>query len=268
MVTGGGGSIGSELVRQLSKNNRVCVFDQDETAVADIVEECSVHGWIGDIEHKAEVLNAFEQFAPDVVFQAAAKKHVTPCEEQPENAIRTNLFGLLNVIEASKRAGVERFVFISTDKAARADCIMGATKRIGEMITRNAGYVSVRFGNVLGSRGSVVPLWQRQVDRGGPLTVTDERMERYCMTIEEAVGLVIQAAEVGKPGETLILDMGKPVRILDLAKEIIAKSGRDIPIKMIGVRPGEVLSEILMTPDEKQRAEKRGNFYVITAGGR
>ena len=269
LIAGGGGSIGSELVRQLSKSNKVFIIDIDETNAFDLAEALElegrwVHSRIGDICEKETVEDVFSDFRPHVVINAAARKHVKPNEDYPIEAVRTNILGLHNLLQATRRWPVQRFVQISTDKAVNARSIMGATKLLGEVMVRNRGGIVVRFGNVMGSRGSVIPFWQGQLDRGEAVTVTDERMERYFMSIEEACRLVIEAAEVGRRGETLILEMGRHVNVLELAKEIVARTGRG-DIRMIGMRPGETLSEKLMSVEEEARAIKRGRFHVIPA---
>jgi FlaA1/EpsC-like NDP-sugar epimerase len=261
---GGAGSIGSELVRQLVVDNEVLIFDIDETRTFDLWEELERKGHdvyyrIGDVRDEVIVKKVIDTFKPDIIFHASAYKHVSPMELYPMEAIKTNIIGAYNIINNFKG----KIVNISTDKVINANCIMGATKKVAEIMVRNAGGISVRFGNVLGSRGSVIPIWQRQVDNDEPITITDERMERYMMTIPQACELVIKASEIGKPGQILIMDMGKQVKILDLAKEIIEKSGKDIKIKNIGIRPGETLSEKLMTEDEEARAVKIDKFYII-----
>lgn len=264
LVTGCAGSIGSELTRQLCKDNTVFGLDINETGFFDMVEELGITGRVGDVANP----DIFVQppAAPlqhlHYIFHAAARKHVTPMEWNPEEAIHTNIIGTLNVINYAKRLGA-KLIFISTDKAVNPQSIMGCSKRMGEIMVKNAGGISVRFGNVLGSQGSVIPIWQRQIDQGRPLTVTDERMERYFMTIEEACSLVIEAAEKGQPGDIVVLDMGKPVRILDIAKKIIAESRKDIPIEFTGMKPGEKLSEALLTPHEEENSIKEGRFTYI-----
>lgn len=267
IVTGGAGSIGSELVRQLVIDNTVFIFDIDETRTFDLYEELEqkkfdVHYRIGDIRDRELVREIVYSFKPDIIFQAAAYKHVTPMEHFPKEAIQTNILGTSNILDAIRSLTI-KLVNISTDKVINANCIMGATKKVAELMVKNAGGISVRFGNVLGSRGSVIPIWQSQVDRGEPLTITDKRMERYFMSIPQACELVIKAAEIGKSGQILILDMGKPIKLIDLAQEIIQRSGKDIPIKTIGIRPGETLSEKLMTSEEEERAKKIDNYFVI-----
>lgn len=264
LITGSAGSIGSELVRQLAPSNHIYCIDQNESGLADLMEELKVAGRVGDIRDETTVRDIFSDFKPQVVFHAAALKHVSAMELVPREAVLTNIIGTLNVIEYAKRwECVEKFVFISTDKAVQSTSIMGATKRVGEIITRNQGkgFVVVRFGNVLGSRGSVIPIWQRQINQGKAITVTSPEMTRYMMTIEEACALVIKAAKEGKGGEIYCLDMGKKVNILSLAKEIVKESQSDI--KIIGVRKGEQLSEQLMSLEEERTAKREGKYYVI-----
>jgi FlaA1/EpsC-like NDP-sugar epimerase len=268
LVTGGAGSIGSELVRQLAKNNKLYVIDNNETALFDLITELGVAGRVGDITDEHTVRNIFSDFKPQAVFHAAARKHVTPMEQEPYEAINTNVLGLYQVLYHSKVYPVEKFVFISTDKAVDPDSIMGATKRLGEIMVKNSGkgYVAVRFGNVLGSRGSLIPIWEKQMNQGKPITVTDERMTRFFMTIDQACELVIKAADTGTGGEVFVLDMGKQIRILDLAKQIVIDNPNFTlknPIKITGIRPGEKLSEKLMTSEEEARAIKKGKFFII-----
>lgn len=262
LVTGSAGSIGSEIVRQLAPRNSVFLFDINETGTFDLYEELKLKGYkvdyrIGDIRNKKTVKEVFNKF--DIVFHAAALKHVSPSERYPREVIETNLLGLVNVLEETKG----KFIFISSDKAVNSSSIMGISKKFGEIVVRNAGGVVVRFGNVLGARGSVIPLWQESINRGENLNVTDERMTRFFMTTQEAVSLVIEAAEKAKPKETYILDMGKPINILALAKEVIRRSGKEVGINMIGIRPGETLDEKLMTEEEEKRAIKRGRFFIL-----
>lgn len=270
LITGGAGSIGSELVRQLAPDNRIFILDFNETALFDLITEEKhkgywVNGRVGNVRDPETVNDVFSDFRPDIVFHAAAYKHVTPMEMYPREAVDTNILGTLNVIEHAKKYETGKFVFISTDKAVQSASIMGATKRVSEIIVRNQGkgFVVVRFGNVLGSRGSVIPIWQKQLDEGKKLTITDPKMERYVMTIEEACHLVIKASEIGTGGEIIILDMGEKVKILDLAKKIIAESRKKVGIEVIGVRPGEELTERLMYEEEERRAIKKGKFFII-----
>jgi FlaA1/EpsC-like NDP-sugar epimerase len=271
LITGGAGSIGSELVRQLAPKNKIFILDINETGAFDLREELRwkgywVHSRTGDIRNPDTLKDVFEDFKPQIVFHAAALKHVQPNEEYPREAIDTNILGTDNLIAESKRwECLEKFVFISTDKVVNANCIMGITKLCAEGLVRRAGkqFVAVRFGNVMASRGSVLEIWQKQFDKGEPLTITDPRMERYMMTIPQACELVIKAAQDGKNGEVFILDMGNQVKVLDLANKIIEASGVEKNIKEIGIRPGEMLYEKLMTKEEEDKAIKSGNFWIL-----
>jgi FlaA1/EpsC-like NDP-sugar epimerase len=262
LVTGAGGSIGSELCRQISalKPRVLVLVGHGENPIFDISRElrattvgCEVMTVIADIRDHRRVKSIFEQFPPDVVFHAAAHKHVPLMEENVVEAITNNVLGTKNVVDASVRSGVKHFVLISTDKAVRPTNVMGATKRVAEHVVHDAAirhrrnFVAVRFGNVLGSQGSVVPTFVRQIREGGPLTVTHPEMRRYFMTIPESVQLVLQAASIGKGGELFMLDMGEPVKVVDLARDMIRLSGLeegvDIEIEFTGIRPGEKLYE-------------------------
>lgn len=270
LVTGGGGSIGSELVRQLSVNNKIFVLDHNETATFNIMEELSdrwVKGRVGDIKDKETVYDVFSDFKPQIVFHAAAYKHVSPMEAYPLEAIQTNILGTFNVLqEAHKYECLEKFIYISTDKVVNASSIMGATKKVGEIMVINFGGAAVRFGNVLGSRGSVLTIWERQYKAGKPLTITDERMERYTMTIPEAVKLVIKAGSQDNKGKIYIMDMGKRKNIMDILNDFkgTKHDGRlSLQHEFIGIRPGETLIEELMTAEEKKVAVKKGNFWIL-----
>ena len=271
LITGAAGSIGSEIVRQVVPHNKVFILDQNETGMFDIIEKYKkegywCHGRVGDIRDEKTLTDIFSDFKPQVIFHAAALKHVTPGEWYPREYVNTNIIGTLNLIEQAKKwECTEKFVFISTDKAVQSSSIMGATKRVSEIIVRNQGkgFIVVRFGNVLGSRGSVIPIWQEQIDSGKKLTVTDENMTRHMMTIEEAVELVLKAAEEGRGGEIFCLDMGEKVNILDLAHQILIKANRVQEVDIIGMRPGEQLTERLMTEEEERVAIKKGKFYII-----
>jgi FlaA1/EpsC-like NDP-sugar epimerase len=260
LVTGAGGSIGSEIVRQVLgyEPGALYALDRDETLLHDasMVWEQPVQRILCDIRDRNRLLRVCAEIKPEVIFHAAALKHVPVLEEFPEEAVLTNVQGTLNLIDASALSGVERFVLISTDKAVDPASVMGATKRVAEMLVqvgnhRRGGcqYTAVRFGNVLGSRGSVVPTFVEQVKRGGPVTVTEENMTRFFMTVDEAVQLVLQAAALAKGSEVFVLDMGEPVRIVDLARRLIRLAGlapgRDIPIVFTGRRRGEKLNEVL-----------------------
>lgn len=270
LITGGAGSIGSELVRQLAEKNKVYVLDINESGVFDLVEPLKTRGFwvvgrVGDIRDLRTVEDVFQDFKPQLVFNAAAYKHVPLMEYTPLEAIQTNIIGHNNLVHVAKTwECLEKFVYISTDKAVSSNSVMGASKKMAEVITCNQGkgYISVRFGNVLGSRGSLLTIWARQIENGEPITITDPRMERYFMTVEEAVGLVIKAAELGKGGEVFCLDMGKKVNIMELAARLIEelKTGE---IAITGIRPGETLTETLMTEEEAERAKKVEDFYVI-----
>lgn len=271
LVVGGAGSIGNELVRQLAPQNKIFILDQNETATFDLSEELSQKGYwvkprVGDIRNKETIRDLFEDFKPQIIFHAAAYKHITPMELYPEEAIFTNVIGTYNLIHESARwECLEKFVFISTDKAVNSRSIMGATKRLGEIMVRNQGkgFITVRFGNVLGSRGSLIPIWQKQFDRGEDLTVTDHRMKRYFMTINQACELVIKATEEGKGGEIFILDMGQLINVLDLANKVIEESKLTKGIRLIGIRPGESLDEKFMTEEEEKIAIKKEKYWII-----
>lgn len=269
LVTGGGGSIGSELCRQIAKFNpeKLIIFDIYENNAYDIQNELkykypdlNLVVLIGSIRDKKRLEQIFNEHNPNLVFHAAAHKHVPLMEDSPMEAIKNNAFGTLNVVECADKYKVKRFVLISTDKAVNPTNIMGATKRICEMIIQSydkisrTQYVAVRFGNVLGSNGSVIPLFKKQISHGGPVTVTDKNIIRYFMTIPEASKLVLQAGAFAKGGEIFVLDMGEPVKIYDLAYDLIKLSGfepnKDIKIKITGLRPGEKLYEELLMSEE------------------
>jgi FlaA1/EpsC-like NDP-sugar epimerase len=270
LIAGGAGSIGSEIARQLAEKNALYILDNNESGLFELVDEINkdhVVGRVGDIRDFKTVQDVFQDFKPQVVFNAAAYKHVPLMEYTPLEAINTNVLGHYNLVHVAKTwECVERFVFISTDKVVSGKSIMGATKRLGETLTLNSGkgFIVVRFGNVMDSRGSLLRIWQRQIDHNEPLTVTDPRMTRYMMTIPEAVNLVCEAATRGVGGETFVLNMGEKVNIKNLAFDILKKAGReDLDIKIIGTRPGETLSEELMTQEEWAAASREGKFYVI-----
>jgi FlaA1/EpsC-like NDP-sugar epimerase len=262
LITGAGGSIGSELCRQIARlaPARLVLVGHGENSVFDILHELRVDfpdipvtAAIADVRDRKRIAAIFKTHKPHAVFHAAAHKHVPLMEENVIEAITNNVFGTLNVVDAALEASCEHFVFISTDKAVRPTSVMGATKRVAELIVQRAAmkhdrnFVSVRFGNVLGSRGSVVPTFLRQIRAGGPVTVTHPEMQRYFMTIPEAVQLVLQAGALGRGGEVFLLDMGEPIRIVDIATDLIRLSGltvgTDIEIRFTGMRPGEKLYE-------------------------
>jgi FlaA1/EpsC-like NDP-sugar epimerase len=267
LVTGAGGSIGSELCRQVARARpaSVILLGHGENSIFDVQVELrelypslAVMSVIADIRDRRRIRQVFDRLRPALVLHAAAHKHVPLMEENPEEAVSNNIVGTHYVLEAAVEFGVERFVFISSDKAVSPASIMGASKRVAEMLVRDAarrtstGYVVVRFGNVLGSRGSVVPHFKRQIERGGPITLTHPDMKRFFMTVPEAVHLVLEVGGMGHGGELFVLKMGEPVRIVDLAEDLIKLSGltpEEIPIVYTGVRPGEKLEEELWEKD-------------------
>ncbi|NIO00459.1 MAG: polysaccharide biosynthesis protein, partial [Anaerolineae bacterium] len=270
LVTGAGGSIGSELCRQiLTFNPRwLLMLDNNETALHDLeIEVAPLAGMAGvdsilaDILRKEKVERIVQRYHPDVIFHSAAFKHVHKMEEHPDEAVWVNIEGTRILTELARENGVERFVFISTDKAVNPHSIMGISKQIGELLVTTippqdgALFTAVRFGNVFGSRGSVVPTFERQIELGGPVTITHPEARRYFMTIEEAASLVIQAAALTEGGDIFVLDMGQEIRIEDLAKRMIRmrglRVGEDIEIKYVGLRPGEKLREELVGPGEE-----------------
>lgn len=283
MVTGAGGSIGFELCRQIARwgPSEILLLGHGENSIFEALLELgedysglALHPIIADIRDRPRMQSVFRAHQPQVVFHAAAHKHVPLMEINVEEAFTNNVLGTRNVVELALEGNAERLVLISSDKAIRPTSVMGATKRLAEMIVQDAArrsgksYVSVRFGNVLGSRGSVIPVFKRQIARGGPVTVTHPEMERYFMTIPEAVHLVLQAASLGEGGETLLLRMGKPVRIVSLAEDLIRLSGlepgRDIPIIFTGVRPGEKLSEQLWEDETVLRPTTHPDILRLT----
>lgn len=265
LVSGAGGSIGSEITRQVVgfEPASLILLDHDETHLHDLLSELDgrqpVELALTDIRDQDGIFSMFTRYRPDVVFHAAAHKHVDVLEMHPEEALRTNIIGTANVVDAAVATGVGRFVLISTDKAVRPKSVMGASKWFAEQIVRSVDggcvFCAVRFGNVLGSRGSVIPTFLRQIERGGPVTVTHRDMARYFMSIPEAVLLVMQAAALSRGGEVFTLDMGDPVNIVELARRLIRLSGRvpgrDIPIDFIGIRPGEKLVEDVVDPADE-----------------
>jgi FlaA1/EpsC-like NDP-sugar epimerase len=282
LVTGGGGSIGSELCRQIARCNpdALAILGHGENSVFEITEELSlicrpdcIHTVIADTRFSQRLRGVLETFQPEIIFHAAAHKHVPLMEKNPAEAITNNILGTRNLLEAAKAVGVDRFVMISTDKAVNPTNVMGATKRAAELLVHQAAqetgkpYGAVRFGNVLGSRGSVVLTFQRQIAAGGPVTVTDPEVKRYFMTIPEAVQLVLQAAVLGQGGEIFVLDMGEPVKISDLARDLIKLSGlevdRDMEIAYTGLRPGEKLFEELFISGETYARTKHGKIFVV-----
>ena len=284
LVTGGGGSIGGELCRQVlaAGASRLLVLGRGENSVFEMEQElkehnsdCQIIPVICDVRDRKALEQVFQQNKINVVFHAAAHKHVPLMESYPSEAVKNNVIGTLNLVELAVQYKVAHFVMVSTDKAVEPTNVMGATKRIGELIVKGyateneTNMVCVRFGNVLGSRGSVVLTMKRQIQRGLPVTVTDPNMVRYFMTIPEAVQLILQAGSIGGCGSVFVLDMGHPVRILDLAHDLIRLSGlvpnQDIPINIIGRRPGEKVKEDILSSVESSSAEKKGPFFMAPA---
>ena len=279
-VTGGAGGIGSEICRQLAQNGvwQLVMVDMNENELylnaRRLQEEhpaLQVFCEVADIREASRLRRLALRYRPQYVFHAAAHKHVPLMEDAPEEAVKNNVFGTLNVARMAHECGAERLVVISTDKAVKPTSVMGATKRIAELVTRQLArgsktrMTAVRFGNVLGSAGSVVPIFKRQIERGGPVTVTHPDCTRYFMTIPEAVGLVLVAG-LGGYGELCVLDMGEPIRIADLAANLITMAGyvpeQEIPIVFTGLRPGEKLCEELLTEDEEETQQVRNRIKV------
>lgn len=281
LVTGGGGSIGSELCRQIIKYKpqNLVILDIYENTLYDIEREleadyptANIKAIIGSVRDKERLEEVFNKYKPNVVFHAAAHKHVPLMETSPLEAIHNNVFGTYNVVNCADKFGVEKFVLISTDKAVNPTNIMGASKRVCEMIvqtknkTSKTDFVAVRFGNVLGSNGSVIPLMKKQIEKGGPVTVTHKEITRYFMTIPEAVQLILQAVTYAKGGEIFVLDMGEPVKIYDLAVSLIRLMGYepnvDIPIIITGLRPGEKLYEEILMAEEGLVSTKHDKIFI------
>jgi FlaA1/EpsC-like NDP-sugar epimerase len=282
LVTGGGGSIGSELCRQIAAHRPrlLIILDIYENTTYDLqlelqrnFPELSLEVLIGSVRNTHRVDSIFDTYHPQIVFHAAAHKHVPLMEDSPNEAIKNNVFGTLNVARAAGRTGAERMVLISTDKAVNPTNVMGASKRICEMIIQGiqgqypgTNFVAVRFGNVLGSNGSVIPLFKKQIAQGGPVTVTDKNIIRYFMTIPEAVSLVLQAGAYARGGEIFVLDMGEPVRIDDMARNLIRLSGYepdvDIPIVYTGLRPGEKMYEECLKEEEGLRKTQNDLIFI------
>ena len=280
LITGASGSIGSELCQQIASFNPKCIilFDHNENDLYFLELELAAQfpdllftTIIGDIGDIALLDHTFSSYKPHIVFHAAAFKHVPLMEKSPCAAVKNNVLSTRNLINISEHYGVDSFVFISSDKAVNPTSIMGATKRIGEMILQakakvsNTKFMAVRFGNVLGSKGSVVPIFKKQIEAGGPVTVTHPDVRRYFMSTKEAVQLVLQASALGNGGEIFILDMGEQIKIIDLARDLIALSGfepeKDIAIEFIGLRPGEKLFEEMLHNVEKDKATKHDRIY-------
>jgi FlaA1/EpsC-like NDP-sugar epimerase len=284
LVTGAGGSIGSELCRQICRfePKTIILLERAESPLYEIDLELrktcpgpDIVPVLGDIREKDHLRKIFHTYKPNSVFHAAAYKHVPMLEIQPWKALDNNILGTHNLVDVSAEFGVDRFVLVSTDKAVRSANVMGASKRIAEMISLNYNtcqhshtkFMAVRFGNVVGSVGSVVPLFKKQIEAGGPVTVTHPEVTRYFMTIREASQLILQAGAMGQGGEIFILDMGTPVKIVDMARDLIRLSGLepevDIPIEFIGLRPGEKLYEELITADENAQPTRHPKILML-----
>jgi FlaA1/EpsC-like NDP-sugar epimerase len=281
LVTGAAGSVGSELCRQLVtfEPELLVVFDRAESGLYFLDLElkrkqptCRVVPVVGDILDLARLEEVVREHAPDLIYHTAAYKHVPLMEEHPLDAITNNLFGTESVLAACQNAGVKKLVLISTDKAVRPVSVMGMTKRMAECLLQAAGggpttLVAVRFGNILGSDGSVLPLFQWQISRGGPVTVTHPEATRYFMLLSEAAQLVLQAGAIGQGGEIFFLDTGEPIRILDLARDLLRLSGfhpgKDVPIELIGLRPGERLNEELVMDREELRGTDHPKVFTV-----
>lgn len=281
MITGGGGSIGSELARQVARYRPklIVLIDVYENNLYDIQNELlrkhskiKIITLIASVRDKRSIRKLIDKYRPEIIFHAAAHKHVPLMESNPSEAVKNNIFGTLNLVQAADAFRVKKFVLISTDKAVNPTNVMGATKRVAEKIIMSYNglseteFVAVRFGNVLGSNGSVIPLFKKQISEGGPVTVTDERVIRYFMTIPEACQLVLQAGSMATGGEIFVLDMGEPVKIIDLAKDLIKLSGfepyTDIPIKIVGLRPGEKLFEELLVKSPKLTSTRNSKIFI------
>ena len=282
LITGAGGSIGSELVRQCLKyepallvmldNSEINLFDIEREVIS-MSTNVLVKPLLSNIRDINILNKVFTEYEPQVVFHAAAYKHVSMQEAFPWEAIHTNVLGTSHLVKASLEHNVEKFVLVSTDKAVKPVNVMGATKRIAELVCQGANseygtrFMSVRFGNVLGSSGSVIPIFQEQIRAGGPVTITDPDMERYFMSVPEAAQLILQAGSIGDGGEVFVLDMGDPIKILDIANELIRLSGfepeLDIPISFIGARPGEKKIEELSLPTEQLDKTKHKKIFVL-----
>lgn len=282
LVTGGGGSIGSEICRQVALHNpkQLVILDIYENNVYDLQLELrnqfpnlNLNVLIASVREKERIDGIFEKYRPDIVYHAAAHKHVPLMEDSPNEAIKNNVLGTYNVADAADRYHAQKMVLISTDKAVRPTNVMGASKRICEIIIEifsqksKTEYAAVRFGNVLGSNGSVIPVFQKQIEAGGPVTVTHPEIIRFFMTIQEAVNLVLQCGAYAHGGEIFILDMGKPVKILDMARKMIRLSGhvpdQDIKIEFTGLRPGEKLYEELLINEENLSGTKNERIFVV-----
>lgn len=277
LITGAAGSIGSALSRRIAelKPESLIILDQDESGLFDVGEDvkkfCKTHLVIANIRESDRINGVFSKYRPDIVYHCAAYKHVSLMEMWPEEAERTNVGGTQILVDASIKFRVDKFIFVSTDKAVNGTSVMGRTKKEGERICQEANkagvtkFIIVRFGNVMASRGSVVPIFQKQIAEGKNLTITDARMKRFFMGIYEAVELVIHATIIGRAGDIIVLDMGELIHIIELAMLMIKLSGKNLKLEYTKARKGEKLFEELMTDEEKKRAVKKNGLFVIRA---
>ena len=279
LITGAAGSIGGALSRRIAelKPKSLVILDQDESGLFDVWEDvkviCKTHFVIANIRERERIQDIFSKYRPDTVYHCAAYKHVNLMEVWPREAESTNVHGTKVVVDASIKSGVEKFIFVSTDKAVNPASVMGKTKKEGERICLGANamkhteFVVVRFGNVMASRGSVVPIFQKQIAEGKDLTITDPRMRRFFMGIYEAAELILKATIVGKAGDIIVLDMGNPISIVELAKLMIKLSGKNLKLKFTKAGRGEKFFEGLMTDEEKKRAVKKDGLFIIRPRG-
>ncbi len=276
LITGAAGSIGNALSRRIAelKPKSLILLDQDESGLFDVGEDikklCKIQLVIASIRESDRINEVFSKIKPDIVYHCAAYKHVSLMEIFPEEALRTNVNGTKILVDASIKNKVEKFIFVSTDKAVNGTSAMGKTKKEGEQICAEANsakvtkFIVIRFGNVMASRGSVVPIFQKQIAQGRNLTITDQRMRRFFMGIYEAVELILRATIIGKAGDVIVLDMGEPVSIVELAKLMIKLSGKNLRLEFTKAGKGEKLFEELMTKEEKKRAVKKDGVYIIS----
>lgn len=277
LITGAAGSIGSALSRRIAelKPKSLIILDQDESGLFDVGEDikriCKTDLVIASIRESERINEVFSKYRPDIVYHCAAYKHVSLMEVWPEEAERTNVDGTRILVDASIKFKVKRFIFVSTDKAVNGTSVMGKTKKKAERICHEANkakvtkFIIVRFGNVMASRGSVVPIFQKQILEGKNLTITDSRMRRFFMGIYEAVELIIRATIIGKAGDTIVLDMGNPISIVELARLMVKLSGKNLKLEFTKIGKGEKLFEELMTREEKKRAVKKDGLFIISA---
>jgi len=274
LITGAAGSIGSALANRIAslKPKQLVLLDNNESGLFEIYEEvkekCNADYVVGDIRNRETIEEVFQKYKIDIVYHTAAYKHVVLMEKYPDEAYRVNCDGLLHIVHSSIRNGTKKFIFISTDKAVNPISVMGKSKKYGETFCLSlkdavTKFIVVRFGNVMASRGSVIPIWQKAIQENKDLIVTDKKMKRYFMGIYEAVDLILEATRLGKGGEIFVLDMGKQILIEDLAKMMIKLSGKDLKIRYTKPSKGEKYDESLMTKEEVKRSVKRGKLFII-----